>query len=104
MSAKRVRLQRRTSGRPIPIEIERFAAGGRGEPHAFKARIAAAVRDKHGRTRRSLFNLRHEAAGADDAAAMEIGERQRRADLVVPGRDVERLVPAHVGRAVWRAR
>src|SRR5215510_597371 len=43
MSAKGVRLQCRTSGRPVPIEIERFAAGGGGQPHALEARIAAAI-------------------------------------------------------------
>src|SRR6516165_11879198 len=48
MSAKGVRLQRRTSGRPVPIEIERFAAGGGSQPHAFEARIAAAVGDEDG--------------------------------------------------------
>src|SRR5262245_9266262 len=48
MSAKGVRLQRRTSGRPVPIEIERFAAGGGSQPHAFEARIAATVGDEDG--------------------------------------------------------
>jgi len=43
MSAKGVRLQRRTSGRPVPIEIERFATGGGSQPHPFEARVAAAV-------------------------------------------------------------
>jgi len=43
MSAKGVRLQRRTSGRPVPIEIERFATGGDSQPHPFEARVAAAV-------------------------------------------------------------
>src|SRR5262249_1836092 len=46
MSAKRVRLQCRTSGRPIPIEIERFAAGGGSQPYALEARIAASIRDE----------------------------------------------------------
>jgi hypothetical protein len=36
--------------------------------------------------------MRHEAAGAEDAAAMQIFCRQRRGDLVVPGWKVERLV------------
>jgi len=102
MSAKGVRLQRRTSGRPIPIEIEGLSAGGGSQSHRFKARVAASVCDKYGRTRCSLLNLRHEAPGTDDAAAVEIFDRQRRADLVVPRRDVERLVLADVGGAVRR--
>jgi hypothetical protein len=44
MSAKGVRLECRTSGRPIPIEIERFAAGGGSQPHALETRITAAIR------------------------------------------------------------
>jgi len=46
----------------------------------------------------------HEAARADDAAAVEIFCGQRRSDLVVPGRDVERFVLVDAGSAVWRVR
>jgi hypothetical protein len=103
MSAKGVGLESRTSGRPIPIEIKRFAAGRRSQPHALEARVAAAVHDKYGRTRRSLLDLRDKAAGADDPSAVEIFDCQRRADLVVPGRDVERFILVDVGGAVRRA-
>jgi hypothetical protein len=102
MSAKGVRLERRTSGRPIPIEIARLAAGGGSQPHALEPRITAAICGEDRRSRRDVFDLCHEAAGADDLSAVEIFGRQRRADLVVPRRDVERLVLAGVGRAVWR--
>jgi hypothetical protein len=102
MSAKGVGLESRTSGRPIPIEIKRFAAGRRSQPHALEARVAAAVHDKYGRTRRSLLNLGHEAAGADDAHSMCVFERERRGDLVVPGRDVKHLILPDVGSAMRR--
>jgi hypothetical protein len=102
MSAKGVRLQRRTSGRPVPIEIECVSASGGSQPHALEARIAASIRDEDRRARRHILDLRHKAAGADDPSAMEIFGRQRCADLVVPRRDVERLVLADVGGAVRR--
>src|SRR5262245_52019118 len=102
MSAKGVRLERRTSGRPVPIEIERLAAAGGSQPHALEARVAAAVRDKYGPTRRSLLNLRHEAACSDDASAVQIFDRQRRGSPVVPRRDVDRLVLPHARAAMRR--
>src|SRR5262249_25722678 len=102
MSAKGVRLERRTSGRPVPIEIERLSASGGSQPHGFEARIAAAVRDKYGRTRRSLFDLRHEAAGAADPSTVKIFDWQWRGDLVVPGRDVTHLILPDVGSAMRR--
>jgi hypothetical protein len=92
MSAKGIALQGRTSGRPVPVEIEAFAAGAGGQPHAFKPGIAAAVGHEHRGARRDIFDVRHEATGADDAAAVEIFDRQRRGRLVVAGRKVERFV------------
>src|SRR5262245_12869386 len=64
MSAKGVRLERRTSGRPIPIEIERFAGSCGREPHPLKASIAAAVGDEDRGARRDVFDLGHETAVA----------------------------------------
>jgi hypothetical protein len=104
MSAKGVRLQRRTSGRPIPIKIKAFSARSSGQSYAFKSGIAATIGDENRRARGHVLNLRHEAASADDTRAMEIFDRQRRGDLVVPRRDVERLVLADVGGAVRRVR
>jgi len=101
-SAKGVRLQRRTSGRPIPIEIERFTARRGGQPHASEVRIAAAVGDEDRKVRRHIFDLRHKAAGADDASSVEIFDGQRRGDLVVPRWNIKRLVQADVGRAMRR--
>jgi len=102
MSAKRVRLQRRTSGRPIPIEIERFAAGCGSQPHALKPRITAAIGDQDGRSWRHVLDLGHEAAGADDARAVKIFDRERSSDLVVACRNPQRLVLVDAGRAVRR--
>jgi hypothetical protein len=97
-------LERRTSGRPVPIEIERLSTNGCSQPHAFEARIAAAVGDDERRSRRYVLDLRHKAACADDAPTVQIFDHQRRGDLVVPWRDVERLVLADVGSAVRRVR
>jgi hypothetical protein len=102
MSAKRVGLESRTSGRPIPIEIERLSASSGSQPHTFEARVAAAVGDEDRRTRRHVLDLRHEAAGADDARSMCVFERERRGDLVVPGRDVKHLILPDVGSAMRR--
>jgi hypothetical protein len=101
-SAKGVRLQRRTSGRPVPIEIERLSAGGGGQPHAFETRVAAAVRANDRGSGRHIFDLRHEAAGADDPPAMQIFHGERRGDLVMPRRNIERLVLPDVGGTVRR--
>jgi hypothetical protein len=102
MSAKGVRLQGRTSGRPIPIEIKRFATSGGSEPHAFEARIAAAVGDDDRGSRRHVLDLRDEAAGTDDPSAVKIFHGERRGDLVVSRRDIEHLVLADIGGAMRR--
>jgi hypothetical protein len=102
MSAKRVRLERRTSGRPVPIEIERFAASRGSKPHAFEARIAAAVGGNDRGSRRHVLDLRDEAASADDPSAVKIFHSERRGDLVVSRWDIERLVLPDVGGAVRR--
>jgi hypothetical protein len=70
MSAKGVRLKRRTSGRPVPIEIKSLSASSGSQPHGFETRIAAAIGDKDRRIRRHVLDLRHEAAGADDPSTV----------------------------------
>jgi hypothetical protein len=102
MSTKRIALQGRTSRRPVPIEIEAFAAGGGGQPQPFEPGIAAAVGDDDGRSRRHVLNVGHEAAGADDPAAMQIFHGQRRRRLVVPRRNVQRLALVDAGGAMRR--
>jgi hypothetical protein len=104
MSAKGITLQGRTSGRPVPIEIEAFAARWSGQAHAFEARIGAAVGDEHLIARRRLLDVRHEAAGAEDAPTLQIFDRQRRRDFVVAGWDIERLIQISSWRgAIGRA-
>jgi len=104
MSAKGIALQGRTSRRPIPIEIETLAAGWRGQPHALEARIPAPLGDKDRTAARDILDVGNEAPCAHDAAAVQIFYGQRRGDLVVPGRDIERFVLVDAGSAVWRAR
>jgi len=104
MSAKGIALQGRTSRRPIPIEIETLAAGWRGQPHALEARIPAPIGDKDRTAARDILDVGNEAPCAHDAAAVQIFYGQRRGDLVVPGRDIERFVLVDAGSAVWRVR
>jgi len=46
--------------------------------------------------------LGHESTGADDPSAVQIFDRERRGDLVVPRRDVEHLVVPDVAGAMRR--
>jgi hypothetical protein len=102
MSAKRVRLQRRTSGRPIPIEIEALAAARGGQPHPFEARVAAAVGGEDRRAGRDVLDVGDEASRADDPPAVQIFHSERSGDLVVPRWDVQCFVLPDVGGAVRR--
>src|SRR5262249_4414 len=67
-------------------------------------RIAAAVGDEDRRSRCDVFDLRNEAPGAENAAAMQIGDSQRSGGFVAPGPHVANLIVMNAVGAVRPAR
>src|SRR5262249_37576931 len=91
-------------GRAVPIQVAAFSACGSSQAHTLEMRIAAAVGDEDRRSRCDVFDLRDEAPGAENAAAVQMGDGQRSSDFVAPGREGENLIVMNTVGAIGPAR